>query len=488
MSKILAFDFGASSGRAMLAQYVDGKITMEELHRFTNDPVSVNGTLFWDALRLFYNIKQGITKAVNAGGFDMIGIDTWGVDFGLIGEDGQLIQNPVHYRDGRGEKPFEEFFRRVDPAELYSKIGLQHMAINTLYQLIYLKESKPELLAATKKVLFTPDLYNYFLTGQMKAEYTIASTSEMLDAKKRDWSEELLELTGIPREKLCDITQPGSECGLLSDEICEELGAPKAKVMCTASHDTASAVAAVPTQERDFIFISCGTWSLLGTELHEACLNEKAAEYNFANEGGVAQTYRFLKNIMGTWLIQESRRQWIREGQEYGFGELEQMAKQCAPFKSLIDVDMPEFGKPGNLPRRIREYCEKTGQYVPETQGEMIRCIDESLALKFAYSISNLAECTGIEYKTINILGGGTKSALLCQMTANATGMRVIAGPDEATVMGNIIIQLIAAGEIADLSEARKVVANSTDLKIYEPQDTEIWAEQYKKFKELIGA
>ncbi|WP_066686256.1 rhamnulokinase [Christensenella intestinihominis] len=486
MSRILAFDFGASSGRAMIAQYADGKITMEELHRFTNDPVSINGTLFWDALRLFYNIKQGITKAVNAGGFDMIGIDTWGVDFGLIGEDGQLIQNPVHYRDGRSEKPFEEFFRRVDPAELYSKVGLQHMAINTLYQLIYLKENKPELFAATKKILFTPDLYSYFLTGEMKSEYTIASTSEMLDAKKRDWSEEVLELAGIPREKLCDITPPGSQYGLLRDDICEELGAPRAKVMCTASHDTASAVAAVPTQEEDFIFISCGTWSLLGTELHEPCLNDKAAEYNFANEGGVAGTYRFLKNIMGTWPIQESRRQWIREGKEFGFGELEQMAKECKPFRSLIDVDSPEFGKPGNIPRRIRAYCEKTGQPVPQTEGEVIRCIDESLAMKFRYSIERLAECTGRKYNTVHILGGGTKSALLCQMTADATGMNVVAGPDEATGFGNIAVQLIAAGEIKDIKEARRVVAASCAPKTYAPQNTAEWDTQYQAFVKII--
>ncbi len=488
MSKILAFDFGASSGRAMIAQYTDGKITMKELHRFTNDPVFVNGTLYWDALRLFYNIKQGITKAVNEGGFDMIGIDTWGVDFGLIGEDGQLVQNPVHYRDERSEQPFREFLRRVDPGELYETAGLQHLAINTLYQLIYLKEQKSGLLEATKKILFTPDLYNYFLTGEMHTEYTIASTSEMLDAKSRDWSDKVLALAGIPREKLCDIVQPGTECGLLRDEICEELGAPKAKVMCTAGHDTAAAVAAVPTQEQDFIFISCGTWSLLGTELHEPCINAKGAEYNFANEGGVEGTYRFLKNIMGTWPIQESRRQWIREGREFGFGELEQMAKRCTPFRSLIDVDSPEFGKPGNLPRRIRDFCERTGQPVPQTEGEVIRCIDESLALKFRYSIERLCECTGKEYRTVHILGGGTKSALLCQMTADATGMTVIAGPDEATVLGNIAVQLIAAGELADIREARSVVAASCEPATYLPQEKRMWDEKYKDFKSLVEA
>ncbi|MEG0594193.1 MAG: rhamnulokinase family protein [Christensenella sp.] len=486
MSKILAFDFGASSGRAMLAQYVDGKITMEELHRFTNDPVFVNGTLFWDALRLFYNIKQGITKAVNAGGFDMIGIDTWGVDFGLIGEDGQLLENPVHYRDARSDKPFEEFLNTVDTDEFYKTMGIQHVPINTLYQLMALQQNHADLLARTKKILFTPDMYNYFLTGEMKAEYTIASTSEMLDARKRDWSDEALKLIGISRDKLCDITQPGSQCGFLSDEICEELGAPKAKVMCTASHDTAAAVAAVPTQEKDYIFISCGTWSLLGTELQEACINEYGAKYNFANEGGVAGTYRFLQNIMGTWLIQESRRQWIREGSEHGFGELEQMAKAAPQFASFIDVDNAEFGKPGNLPRRVREYCERTGQTAPKTQGETIRCIDESLAMKFNYSILRLEECTGKQYETIHILGGGTKSALLCQMTANATGKRVVAGPDEATVLGNIAVQLIAAGEIKDIKEARRVIASSTELKTYEPQDREQWKAQYEKFKSII--
>ncbi len=486
MSRILAFDFGASSGRAMIAQFVDGRITMEEIHRFTNDPVSVRETLYWDALRLFFNIKQGITRAVNAGGFDMIGIDTWGVDFGLIGYDGQLVQNPVHYRDGRTKQPYRDFFKKITPDELYETAGIQHMAINTLYQLYALREQSPDLLDQTQKILFTPDLYNYFLTGEMKAEYTIASTSEMLDAKKRDWSDKLLGLAGIPREKLCDITMPGSKCGLLSDEICHELGAPKATVMCTASHDTASAVAAIPTQEKDFIFISCGTWSLLGTELDEPCLNAKAREYNFTNEGGVNDKYCFMQNIMGTWLIQESRRQWIREGEEYGFGELESEATKAEGFRCFVDVDDEAFVEPGNLPRRIRAYCRQTGQFEPQAKGEIIRCIDESLAMKFAYSIARLEECTGKTYGTVHILGGGTKSALLCQMTANATGKTVVAGPDEATVLGNVAVQLIAAGEIADVAEARRVVEQSTGLKRYEPQDTQLWQTHFETYQNIM--
>ncbi|MDL2236755.1 rhamnulokinase [Christensenellaceae bacterium OttesenSCG-928-K19] len=483
MSKILAFDLGASSGRAMLAEYKDGKIRMQEIHRFTNDPVTVNGTMYWDTLRLFYDIKTGITKAVNAGGFDYVGIDTWGVDFGLVGEDGQLVTNPVHYRDKRTDD-YLDF--PVPAGEVYASTGIQQMQINTLYQLESMVRNHMDQLERTKMLLFTPDLLNYFLTGVGKTEYTIASTSQMLDARARYWDMELIKKAGIPTQMLGKIVQPGTICGTLSDEICEELSAPKAKVVCIASHDTASAVASIPTQAEDFLYISCGTWALLGTELKQPVLDEKAQEYNFANEGGINGTIRFLKNIMGTWLIQESRRQWIREGNEYGFGELESMAKQAQPFKCLIDVDRPEFIKPGNIPRRIAAYCERTGQPVPQGPGEIIRCIDESLALKFRYGFECVEDCTGIGYDVVHILGGGTKSALLCQMTADASGKKVAAGPDEATVLGNIAVQLIAAGEIASIAEARQVVADSCELKEYAPQGGSEWEKAYANFRKIM--
>lgn len=484
MSRILAFDFGASSGRAMLGQYKDGKITIKELHRFTNDPVNVRGTLYWDVLRLLYDMKKGIVAAVNDGGFDSIGVDTWGVDFGMIGFDGQLVQNPVHYRDNRTDG-WDEC--PVSKDEVYAATGIQQMQINTINQLDYMVRNKPEMLERTDKILFMPDLLNYFLTGVMKCEYTEASTSQMLDAHKRDWNYELLEKVSIPSRILLDLVKPGTLCGKLSDDICEELGAPKADVVCVASHDTASAVASVPSLRDDFIYISSGTWSLLGTELKEPIINEKAKSYNFTNEGGVNNTIRFLKNIMGTWLIQESRRQWIREGSEYGFGELEAMARESKPFRCFIDVDSDAFIKPGNLPRRIREFCKKTGQYEPQTPGEVVRCIDESLAMKYKENIEAMKDLTGKHYETIHIVGGGGQSALLCQMAADASGMEVIAGPTEATVLGNIAVQLMARGELKNIQEVREAVIRSSELKEYKSENQEEWEQAYKTYKEVTG-
>ncbi len=483
MNRVLAFDMGASSGRAMLGEFDGEKIKITELHRFQNDPVQVFGTLYWDTLRLFFDIKKGISAAVHAGGFDSLAIDTWGVDFGLIGGDGQPVSIPVHYRDNRTDG-YRDFAVPTD--DMYMSTGIQDMQINTVYQLDYLVKHKPEQLEATDKMLFTPDLLNYFLCGQKKTEYTIASTASLLDAKKRDWDWELIDKLNIPSNIFCDIVMPGTQCGVLTEEIQEELQAPAAKVVCIGSHDTASAVASVPTQEKDFIYISSGTWSLLGTETPEPIINEKALKYNCTNEGGVGGMIRFLKNIMGTWLIQESRRQWIREGNEYSFGELEGMARECEPFRCFIDVDHPDFIKAGNMPRRIKAFCERTGQYVPQTPGEVVRCIDESLALKYRYAISCIADCTGREYKTINIVGGGVNSKLLCQMAADASGMKVIAGPSEATVFGNVAVQLMAQGVLKDLAEVRRVVANSVETEEYLPVGTEKWDGAYKKFIETI--
>lgn len=483
MSRVLAFDMGASSGRAMLGEYDGGKIKITELHRFSNDPVQIAETLYWDTLRLVYNIKKGITAAVHSGGFDSIGVDTWGVDFGLIGYDGQMVGNPVHYRDNRTDE-YGDFI--VPQNDLYMKTGIQHMQINTVFQLDYLVRKKPELLEATKKLLFTPDLMNYFLCGEMKAEYTIASSSALMDAKKRDWDWEIIDKAGIPRHIFCDIVMPGTVCGQLTQELQEELSAPAAKVICITSHDTASAVASVPTQEKDFIYISSGTWSLLGTEVPEPIINEKALAYNFTNEGGFGGSIRFLKNIMGTWLIQESRRQWMREGKEYSFGELESMAKESKSFQCFIDVDHPDFIKAGNMPERIKRHCRESGQYVPQTPGEVVRCIDESLALKYKYAILCIRDCTGAAYQTVNIVGGGVNSKLLCQMTADASGMKVTAGPSEATVYGNVGVQLMAQGVLKDIAHVREVVASSVQLDVYEPQDTEKWDEAYNVFKNIV--
>ena len=487
MKKVLSFDFGASSGRAMLASYENGKIEMAEIHRFSNDPVSVNGRMYWDVLRLFFEIKTGITKAVNAGGFDAIGIDTWGVDFGLINKKGELIGNPFHYRDQRTKGiPDKIFSEIISKEDLYHRAGMQFMHFNTIYQLMYLKYNEPELLAQADKFLMMPDLFAYFLTGEMKEEASIASTSNLLNPNTKDWDFELIEKLGLDKKLFAPIVKSGSIYGYLSDEICNELGCKKVPVVAVCSHDTASAVAATPTSAEDFVYISCGTWSLFGIESKTPFLSDEAYKADFTNEGGFDGTIRFLKNIMGLWLIQESRRQWRREGIEVGFDTLEKEALASEPFKCFINVDDPMFETAGNLPKRVLEFCEKTGQYVPETRGEIMRCIYQSLAMKYKHTYNMLSDFTKREYKSINILGGGLKDKLLCRLTADATGATVFAGPTEATVMGNIAVAFYALGEIADFKELRKTVANSTDLKEYIPQNSEEWNKAYEDYKKIL--
>ena len=487
MKTVLSFDFGASSGRAMLATLKNGKIEMCEIHRFSNDPVIVRGTMYWDVLRLFFEIKTGITKAIAEGGFDAIGIDTWGVDFGLLDKNGNLLANPVHYRDTRTadipEKVFEEI---ISKDELYSRAGIQFMRFNTVYQLMYLKYNEPELLARTDKFLMIPDLFAYMLTGVMREEETIASTSNLLNPYTKDWDFELIDRLGLPRGIFAPVIKAGDVYGMLSDEICEELGCKSVPVVACASHDTASAVAATPSLSDDFVYISCGTWSLFGIENKTPIMNEAAATANFTNEGGFDNTIRFLKNIMGLWLIQESRRQWRREGEEVGFDTLEKEALESAPFKCFIDVDDPAFETAGNLPRRVKEYCRRTNQYVPETRGEIMRCIYQSLAMKYKYTFNNLGELSGRVYNQINILGGGIKDKLLCQMTSDACNVDVLAGPTEATVMGNIAVVYSALGELENLSDIRRAVTNSTEIKTYKPQNNADWEKAYADYIAVI--
>lgn len=479
--QVLAFDFGASSGRAMLGIYDDGKITMQEVHRFSNDPVIVGDTMYWDTLRLFYEIKQGIIKAKKYGGFSSIGIDTWGVDFGLLDKDGKLLESQVHYRDMRTSGMLEESFKRISKDEFYKITGLQFMEINTAFQLLSLKRKRPQVLEQAQTMLMTPDLFNYFLTGVKCTEYSIASTSQLLNARKKEWSERVVESLEIPRKILTNIVPAGTIIGKLTTQICEELGVEPVDVVAVASHDTQSALVATPAKEKDFVFLSCGTWSLLGTELDEPIISANSEMFNITNEGGYGFKATFLKNIIGLWLVQESRRQWMREGFEYGFGELESMAKEAAPFLCFIDPDVPEFILPGNIPKRICKYCEETNQPKPQSVGEVVRCINESLAMKYRYSFEQIKECTKKEYKAIYMVGGGTKSKLLCQMTANACNVTVYAGPVEATVLGNIAVQLIAEGCIASIDDARRQIAKSEEISVFEPKDRMQWDAAYKK-------
>ena len=487
MKKVLAFDFGASSGRAMLATLENGKINMKEIHRFSNDPVVVRGSMYWDVLRLFFEIKTGITHAVNEGGFDAISIDTWGVDFGLLDKNGRLLANPYHYRDSRTHNIPEKVFEIISKDELYSKAGLQFIHFNTIYQLMYLKLNEPDVLERADKMLMMPDLFGYMLTGEMKEEATIASTSNLLNPYTKDWDFELIERLGLPKSIFAPIVKPGNIYGFLSDEICEELGCDKVPVIAVGSHDTASAVVATPTDRDDFVYISCGTWSLFGIESKTPILTEEAAKANFTNEGGFEDTTRFLKNIMGLWLIQESRRQFRREGDDVGFDVLEKEALASEPFKCFINVDDPAFEPSGNLPRRVKEYCEKTGQYVPQTRGEVMRCIYQSLAMKYKYTFNALNNMGDKKYNSINILGGGIKDRLLCQMTSDACNVPVLAGPTEATVMGNIGVAFNALGEISDFAELRQIVSNSTEIKTYTPNDNDAWEEAYAAYLKATG-
>ena len=479
---MLAFDFGASSGRAILGRLEDGKIVMEEVHRFSNDPVQIGKTMYWDTLRQFYEIKQGMIKAKLKGGFESIGIDTWGVDFGLLDKQGYLLESAVHYRDDRTLGRQDKAFEKISKEDIYSLTGIQFNNFNTIFQLYSLVQDRPDLLERAKTLLLTPDLFNYFLTGEKKAEYTMVTTTQLMDAKTQKWSDEILEALSIPKEILPEIVSSGTVVGNICEDISNELGIEPAKVIAVASHDTQSAVVAVPTEDEDFIFISCGTWSLFGTELKEAVINNTSYELDVSNEGGYGDTFTFLKNIIGLWLAQESRRQWIREGQEYSFGELEKLALEAEPFQSFIDPDVPEFNTAGDIPSRIRAVCERTGQKLPQTVGDIMRCINQSLALKYRYALEQIEQCTGKHFDKIHMIGGGIQSKLLCQMTASASGRKVIAGPVEATALGNIAVQLMALGEIQDVKEARQIIKNSEMTYEYEPQDREKWDEAYEKF------
>ncbi len=485
--KMLAIDLGASSGRGIIGSFDGNKLTLRENHRFSNDPVFVNGRFTWDILRIFFEIKNSITKTViDKENITSMGIDTWGVDYALIDKNGRMMANPTHYRDTRTVNITDYVKQFVSPEEIYRVTGIQAADFNTINQLAAEKRDDPEMLARADKMLMTPDLLNYFLTGKMATEYTIASTGMLLDAKKREFAYELTDKLGVDRSLFAPLVMPCNDLGPLLPQITEEVGKNNIRVVNVASHDTASAVISVPAVNKDFIYISSGTWSLMGAEIDEPLINDATMNANFTNEGGAMGTIRFLKNIMGLWIIQESRRQWKREGNEYSFAQMEAWAKEAKPFASLINPDYHTFNTPGNMPEKIREFCRITGQHVPETVGEVVRCIYESLALKYRFTVETLEKLQGKKASMINVVGGGTKDKFLSQMTADACGIPVCAGPEEATAMGNIAMQAIAAGEIADLRQAREVIANSTELKHYDPTHSrEAWNQAYARFCEI---
>ena len=472
MSKVyLAADFGGGSGRVIAGWLEDGKLTMEEIHRFGNRQVRLGDHVYWDFPALFEDMKAGLKKAASKGyEVESIGVDTWGVDFGLIDRDGQLLGNPVCYRDARTAGMTEKLFETLNPTEHYATTGIQVMEINTLAQLLSIKGTAQ--LEAAEHLLFRPDLFSYFLTGKATNEYCIASTSELLDAKRREWSWETIEALGLPKRIFGDIVMPGTVRGELRKDIAEETGLKDVKVIAVGSHDTASAVAAVPAIEGDgpVAFLSSGTWSLLGIELPEPILTEEARQAEFTNEGGVGGRIRFLQNITGLWILQRLMAEWKERGEEQTFGELLPAAEQ-ASISSIIPVADAAFTNPPSMEKAISDYCRQSNQPVPQTKGEFVRCLFQSLAKKYKDAIEGVNGLLPESLKRLHIIGGGSQNGLLNQFTADALGIPVWAGPVEATAMGNILVQAMAAGEVADLAELREVVRRSVTPKVFEPNN-----------------
>ncbi|MGN0522599.1 MAG: rhamnulokinase family protein [Eubacterium sp.] len=469
MKTVLAFDFGASSGRAIKAVFDGGKISYEEIHRFDNIPLNIDGHVCHDVNMITDEIKTAIEKA---GAVDSLAFDTWGVDYGLLDKDGKLIHMPYHYRDTRTADILDNACKKMPFSQLYGETGNQIMNINTLFQLLC-----DENTARAEAMLFMPDLFGYLLTGNKVCEKTIASTSQMLNPVTKSWSDAVLNAYSIDSK----IFAPLVDSSTINGEY------KGIKVISVAGHDTQCAVAAMPTDSKNAAFLSCGTWSLIGCELDKPILTQESNSLELSNELGANGKINYLKNISGLWLIQETRRDLAQKGQKYTYNELELMARECTPFKCFIDPDDEMLSAHGNLPDKIREYCKKTGQYQPSSVGEIVRCIYESLALKYRYALEQISKCTGKSFEVLHLLGGGTKDGFLCELTADSINMPVIAGPVEATALGNIILQLIALGEIGSIDEGRKIIAKTESVKTYNPSHSKSWDEAYDKFSEIIN-
>jgi len=483
----LAFDLGATSGRS-IAGYLDGdNLEMKELTRFPNNMITVRGHYHWDIFSLFEYLKAGLKafrQSENADP-DSIGIDTWGVDFGLLAADGSILGIPYAYRDSRTDGMMDEFFKLVPRKKVYDLTGIQFMQLNSLYQLFAMKKANSSLLNAATDLLFIPDLLNYLFTGVKKSEFTFATTSQMFNPKTRKWEKTLFDAMGVDIKLMQDIVLPGTVIGKVLPEIAQEAGAGQIPVVAVALHDTGSAIAAVPAEGTNWAYLSSGTWSLMGIETREALINEKTEALNFTNEGGVEGTYRFLKNITGMWLLEQCKKVWSVK-KDYSYPELVEMAKAVKPFQCFVDPDAPDFMNPGDMAEAIRQYCRKTGQTVPSGESEIVRCIFDSLALKYRNVLDMLREVSPHPIEKLHVIGGGSKNEFLCQLTANAIGIPVLAGPSEATALGNIMVQAMAVGAVKSLAEIRKVVSKSVKPDVYQPMDFAKWDVAYKQFQSII--
>jgi rhamnulokinase len=486
--KLLAFDLGAESGRGVLGLFDGRRLRLEVVHRFPNGPVRTLDTLHWDVLHLYTEMLAALRRcAAEHGGLDSLGVDTWGVDFALLGRGGTLLGNPRHYRDPHTEGVMEAAFARVPRAEVFRRTGLQFMRFNTLFQLLALQRDRSPLLDVAENLLFMPDLFHYFFTGMKVNEFTDASTSQLYDPTARGWAFDLVRAFGLPERILGSIVPPGTVLGPLRALVATETGLQPVPVVAPASHDTGSAVAAVPASGESWAYISSGTWSLMGAELPAPLINEQVQRYNFTNEGGVGGTIRFLKNVMGLWLVQECRRVWERAGRSYTYADLIRLAEAAPPFVSLVDPDDAGFILPASMPAALAESCRRTGQPEPAEPGAVIRCALESLALRYRWVLERLEELLGRRLDVIHVVGGGCQNALLCQFTAGACNRPVLAGPVEATAIGNVLVQAIGLRLLGSLAEARDVVRQSFEVVRYEPRNAADWQGPYERFLRFLG-
>lgn len=485
----LAFDMGAESGRALIGRFESGTLTVEEIHRFPNEPVSYNGELHWDAPRLWLEMRKGLARAAALEGMNLksLGVDAWGVDYALLGESGVLLENPYHYRDRRTEGMMERVFARVPKDEIYLRTGTAFMPIYTLYQLYAASLKTPKLLGAVESLVTIPGLFNYWLTGRSVCEFTSATTTQFYDPRRRDWATELLDKLGLPSRILTPVIQPGTVIGPLLGSVANSAGMPDIPVVAPACHDTASAVSAIASTGES-VFISSGTWSLLGTEISEAIINREAQHLDMTNEGGVCGTFQLLKLMTGLWLLQRCRRDWQVEGEELTYEQLTDLARSSPPFRGLVNPDHPCFMHPESMPEAIAQFCVATEQPVPPNRAAFARAVLDSLAFKYRLVLESLEGLTGKRYEEIHIVGGGAKNQVLNQFVAEATGRRVFAGPVEATALGNIGMQMLATETVTSLAEVRQVIARSFPTRMYEPIEPEKWEKVYKRFKQYCLA
>ncbi|MEF3304576.1 rhamnulokinase [Paenibacillus sp. GYB003] len=488
VATILAYDLGAGSGRALLGRLTDRGMETEELHRFPNDPVQVGSRLHWDILRLLHEMKQALLKAKHRGESPAsVAIDSWAVDFGLLGANGELLGNPYHYRDSHTDGVMERLLADTPRSYIFERTGIQFLPFNTIYQLAAMRQANSPLLREAKRFLMIPDLLRYFLTGETVNEFSNATTTQLYNPLADDWDAELLNRIGVSASLFGPVVRPGASAGQLLPSVAAELGIGAIPVIAAAEHDTGSAVAAVPATERPFAYLSCGTWSLMGTEVERPVMNEQALALNFTNEGGVDGTFRLLKNIMGLWILQETKREWERAGRSYSYPELITLAEQAPAFAAWIDPDDARFLAPGGMTERIAAYCRETGQRAPEGAGAVVRCILESLALKYRYVLDMTERLSGGRFAGLHMVGGGIQNELLCRWTAGAIGKPVWAGPAEGSAIGNLAVQWIARGDLKHIWEARAVIRESFPVTVYEPGEREAWEEAYGRFREMAG-